>query len=277
MFIAARLLSSGQMHGDTETLAWKMITRSDNAAANALYPRVGGDALIDWVKARYDVPYLGYRPRVAGHWGATRITAGGMAHFYAHLRRTPAIRAWLLDAMHHVTHRASNGDNQFFGLAAATTGFAVKQGWGIDSDDFAEPRAELNSTGFVNGDRFAVALFVRGAQEHLGLADLPDDQRGRAGPAAGRTVPERRPGDHGHVAARRRRGVHESRCTATDSRVRRPSASGRSRRATGTCSTTGTCASTRHRTRPGRCTSTSSRRCAQSGYGTERARFTYQP
>ena len=82
------------MHGDTETAAWKMITLSDNAAASALYPRVGGDALIDWVKARYDVPHLGYRPLVAGRWGATRITADGMAHFYAHLRRSPRIRSW---------------------------------------------------------------------------------------------------------------------------------------------------------------------------------------
>ena len=223
VLIAARLVASGQMHGRTETLARRMITHSDNAAASELYPLVGGDGLIDWVKARYDLPHLGYRPRVAGHWGATRITAGGMAHFYAHLNRDPAVRSWLLDAMSHVCRRQT-----VLRAAAASAGAPSKQGWGFDSDDFAEARADLNSTAFVNDDRYTMALFVRGAKETWG-APIYDAINGAARALLPAGQFPNRAGDHRHVAPRGQRG-RRSRCTAVDSRLRRTSCSGSSRR-----------------------------------------------
>jgi hypothetical protein len=167
-FIATRLLATGQMHGTTETRAWKMITQSDDAIASSLYGRVGGDGLINWVKHRYHLWGLGTRPSLPGWWGNTHITPVGLVHFYAHVRSDPKVGPWLIDAMHHAHTYGSDGVYQFFGLPSATTGAAVKQGWGCDYDDFCTRYADFNSTGYVNGDRFAVALLARGPLSSYG-------------------------------------------------------------------------------------------------------------
>ncbi len=161
-FIATRLLVSGQMHGTTESLAYKMITQSDDAIASQLYGRVGGDGLISWIKQHYHLYRLGSPPRLPGWWGNTHITPRGLVHFYAHVKKDPKVGPWLLNAMHHATPYGSDGVFQFFGLPSATHGAAVKQGWGCDYDDFCTSFSDFNSTGFVNGDRYAVALLARG-------------------------------------------------------------------------------------------------------------------
>lgn len=161
VLIATRLLVSGQMHGQTAAMAYKMITQSDDNMATALYGRVGGDGLINWVERRYHLPGLGSPPRHAGWWGNTHITALGLVRLYARLARDARVRRWLLNAMHHARPYGSDGTYQFFGLPSATRGAAVKQGWGCDfTASCAE--ADFNSTGYVNGDRYAVALLVRG-------------------------------------------------------------------------------------------------------------------
>src|SRR4051794_19044003 len=132
-FIATRLLLTGQMSGWNETTAYKMITQSDDASASALYGRVGGDSLINWIKQALNIPNLGYPPLRAGWWGGTQITAAGMASFYNAVRHRPGIWNWLGNAMHHATPYGSDGMYQFFGIPSATTGFAVKQGWGGDN------------------------------------------------------------------------------------------------------------------------------------------------
>jgi hypothetical protein len=38
---------------------------------------------------------------------------------------------------------------------------AIKQGWGQDDDDWTAS-SDFNSTGFVNGDRYAVAILLTG-------------------------------------------------------------------------------------------------------------------
>jgi hypothetical protein len=159
VFIATRLLMTGQMSGWNETSAYKMITQSDDAAASALYGRVGGDGLITWIKQAFDIPNLGAPPLRSGWWGSTRITAVGMAAFYNKVRHRPAVWNWLGNAMHHATRYGSDGVYQFFGIPSATTGSAVKQGWGNDN---AAGQPSYNSTGFVNGDRYAVVILTQG-------------------------------------------------------------------------------------------------------------------
>ncbi|MGN6607271.1 MAG: IPT/TIG domain-containing protein [Jatrophihabitans sp.] len=164
-FIATRLLVTGQMVGVTAQMAYKMITQSDDNMATALYGRVGGDSLIDWVKSYFRVPDLGSRPWRAGWWGTTRITPAGLVKFYVKAKANRRVGPWLLNAMHHATKYGSDGTYQFFGLPSATTHPAVKQGWGGDYD---YTTACFNTTGFVDNDRYAVAILARGPMSSYG-------------------------------------------------------------------------------------------------------------
>jgi hypothetical protein len=169
VFIATRLLVRGQMHGSTATMASKMIRQSDDAMASALYPRVGGDGLIAWVKEHFGLPGLGSRPSRPGWWGNTHITPMGLVRFYAKIRFNSRIAPWLLNEMHHATRYGSDGTYQYFGIPSATSPFAVKQGWGDDYDDGARS-ADFNTSGFVNGDRYAVTVLARGPIRTYGSA-----------------------------------------------------------------------------------------------------------
>jgi hypothetical protein len=159
VFIATRLLLTHQMSGWNQTTAYKMITQSDDASANALYGRAGGDSVITWVKQALNIPTLGSPPLRSGWWGGTQINAHGMAIFYDAIRARPAVWAWLGNAMHHAASHGSDGTYQYFGIPSATSGAAVKQGWGGDNP---AGQPAFNSTGVVNGDRYAVVILTQG-------------------------------------------------------------------------------------------------------------------
>jgi hypothetical protein len=167
--IATRLILQGRMHGTTATRAYKMITQSDDAIASAFYGSVGGDGLITWIKRHYAIPDLGSPPRRAGWWGNTHITPIGLVKFYAKVKRDSRVGPWLLYAMHRAHVYGSDGTYQYFGLPSATTHAAVKQGWGLDYDDWGRS-ADFNTTGYVNGDRYAVAILARGPSRTYGSA-----------------------------------------------------------------------------------------------------------
>ena len=166
VFIATRLIVQGRMHGSTAARAWKMITQSDDAIASAFYGSVGGDRLINWMKARYHEPDLGYPPSRAGWWGNTHLRPCGLVKLYAKLKRDRRVAPWLLNAMHHAREYGSDGTYQYFGIPSATKGFAVKQGWGNDYE--VGSSADFNTTGFVDNDRYAVAILARGPSSTYG-------------------------------------------------------------------------------------------------------------
>jgi hypothetical protein len=157
VLIAARLLATGRMHGAVAALAYRMITQSDNDAADRLYPLAGGATLVRWVKRRYHVWDLGVPTGHRGEWGLTRITARGLVHVYAALAADRRVGPWLLAAMHHAHRYSSAGEYQFWGLPSATRNPAVKQGWNL-----AAGHANVNTTGFVDHDRYAVVILTRG-------------------------------------------------------------------------------------------------------------------
>jgi hypothetical protein len=169
VMIANRLLVQGRMRGTTARRAYKMITQSDDAIATSFYPSVGGDGLILWIKRRYKVWDLGSRPSAPGWWGNTHITPRGLVRYYARVRRDARAGPWLLNAMHHATPYGSDGTYQFFGLPQATTGAAIKQGWGDDYEN-GPANADFNTTGFVNDNRYAVAILGRGPIGSYGAA-----------------------------------------------------------------------------------------------------------
>ena len=159
VLVAARLLLAGRMHGQVAALAYKMITQSDNAATNRLYPLAGGGSLEPWLASHYHVARLGSPTPRPGWWGYTRLVPRGLVQLYAKLKRDPVVGPWLLRTMREIRRYSSGGDYQWWGLPSATSGAAVKQGW-----DIAYRHANVNTTGFVNGDRYAVAILTRGPQ-----------------------------------------------------------------------------------------------------------------
>lgn len=72
----------GEIDSATDSLLRAMITASDNAAADAIYARVG-DAGLNAAAERAGMTQF----TVAGHWGNAQIAAGDMARFFADLDR----------------------------------------------------------------------------------------------------------------------------------------------------------------------------------------------
>ncbi|HEY2041730.1 MAG TPA: hypothetical protein VGH11_03565 [Jatrophihabitans sp.] len=159
ILIAANLLATGQMTGATEQMAYQMITQSDDDDADSLWGAVGGPAVVGWAQTRYAIADLGSPPTQYGWWGNTKFTADGLVQLYAAIKADPVVGPWLIDAMSHMSGTAADGTDQDFGLAAQTTSGAFKQGWGGDDD--ADDSEQLNSTGLLDGDRYAVAVLVQ--------------------------------------------------------------------------------------------------------------------
>jgi hypothetical protein len=164
VFIATRLLVEGKA-SDAATLdkMWRMITLSDDNAANSLYYVAGAEGLTAWIASRYRVG--GLRPAtMPGWWGLTRITARAMVNFYAAVANDPAVAPWLLNAMANAQTRAADGFAQLFGLPAAAHSWKVKQGWMCCLDNLTR----MHSTGYIDGNRYAVALLTEGSRSVYG-------------------------------------------------------------------------------------------------------------
>jgi hypothetical protein len=129
VFIATDLLLTGQMTGDTASVAYKMVTASDDDAADSLYGLVGGDSVITTIANHYGITNLGSPPADTGQWGETTITADGLVHLYAKLKADPEVWPWLSVAMSNTTQVGTDGTDQYFGIPSATQDWAVKQGW----------------------------------------------------------------------------------------------------------------------------------------------------
>lgn len=164
--IAARLLRAGPAGGGSLTSGdwsdlWKMITCSDNNAADRLWWRSGGyQGVIWWVKNTYGISGLSESER-PNAWGTTWITARGLALFYNAVAEDPGVAPWLLNAMAHAN---PNCGNQMWGLPVAASNWAVKQGWVCCWKNPAEPQTRLHSTGYVEGYRYVAVLLTEGPQ-----------------------------------------------------------------------------------------------------------------
>lgn len=158
MLLAAelrRLAEAGQgIDPTTDSLLEAMITYSDNAAADAIYSRVG-DAALQEIAARAGMT----RFTVASHWGTARIAAADMARFFGDLDE-------LLPRRHRDYGQGLLGSviaSQAWGIpAAAGERWAVrfKGGWLPD-------RALVHQ---------AAELRERGRPRELALAVLSDHQ-----------------------------------------------------------------------------------------------------
>ena len=160
LFVATKLLASGQLRDpQIATQAWSMITRSDDAALEALLPVVGGVEVINWVKDYYGIPFLGTpSPTKPTCWGNTQISALGIAYFYHQMKHDPVVAPWLVNAMHHHEQFGADGTDQSFGIPQAAEHVGVKQGWGHCSSN--TDGSVINSTGLVGSNRFLIAILT---------------------------------------------------------------------------------------------------------------------
>ena len=164
VLIAARLLVEGKAQDPgVPDLMWRMITLSDDDAATQLYRRAGSEALVPWINNHYGISGLAPADR-PGYWGLTRITARGVVSFYAAVRNDPAVAPWLLDAMAQTQAYGSDGFYQHYGLPSAASSWRVKQGWMCCLENLTR----MHSTGYVDGDRYAVALLLAGTTSLYG-------------------------------------------------------------------------------------------------------------
>jgi len=164
VLVSTDLLLTGQMTGDTASTAYQMITASDDEDADALYGLVGGDSVITTIAVHYGIANLGSPPADTGQWGETQITADGLVHLYAKLKADPLVWPWLSDAMSNTTRVGTDGADQFFGIPSAAADWAVKQGWMTGLG----PGSTYNSTGYVDGNRYAVAILTYGSVAQYG-------------------------------------------------------------------------------------------------------------
>ncbi len=164
VFIAARLLVDGQAEDPAvRDRMWRMITLSDDDAGTSLYALAGGQQLMPWIAQRYGVEGLAPTPD-PGYWGLTRITARGLVAFYAAVAADPAVAPWLLDAMAHTEAHGADGFDQHFGIPSAAVSWRVKQGWMCCLDGVTR----MHSTGYIDNDRYAVALLTEGPRSLYG-------------------------------------------------------------------------------------------------------------
>jgi hypothetical protein len=163
-FIAARMLAEGRVTTPTiQDLMWRMITRSDDNAASTLYYQVGAEGLVSWIANRYHL--TGLAPaNMPGYWGLTRITARAMTLFYSQVANDAAVGPWLMNAMANATKYGSDGFYEYFGIPSATQGWRIKQGWMCCLENLTR----MHSTGFVDGDRYTVALLTEGSRSTYG-------------------------------------------------------------------------------------------------------------
>jgi hypothetical protein len=161
VFIAARLLAEGRAEDPAvRDRMHVMIAASDDDAANDLYPVAGGEELVGWISARYHVSGLSVTTD-PGAWGLTGVTARAMVAFYAAVATDAKVGPWLLDAMGGAAQQGSDGFNQNYGFMPVARTWRVKQGWLCCVDGMMW----MHSTGYVDRDRFAIALLTEGDED----------------------------------------------------------------------------------------------------------------
>lgn len=172
-FIATSLLVSGKANdAKTQSMMYEMIVASNDDDASALYGPAGGSGLAAFIMSRYGISGLAPPPaNLAGYWGEFKITPHAMVEFYDAMSHDAVVAPWLMNAMANARATADDGTKQLFGIPSAATSWRVKQGWMCCLDS----KTRMHSTGFVDHDRFTVALSIEGGTSvylNSGIATL---------------------------------------------------------------------------------------------------------
>jgi len=170
-----------------------MLAVSDDSAADALWDRYGGAALLPRFRDRYGMTGATFVAGFPQRWGFIKVSAQDLRRLmtYVLARTDPADRAYLVGAMR------TTGPIQHWGVWAAGPAQrpGVKDGWSIESDAGVQHWC-TSSVGFAGeGERYVVAVMDDlppgagiGAGVHA-VSDVVATVFGRSTPAAV-TVPD---------------------------------------------------------------------------------------
>ncbi|MDQ3717233.1 MAG: class A beta-lactamase-related serine hydrolase [Actinomycetota bacterium] len=163
LFLADNLLQrqrAGEfgLSAEDRSLLEAMLVASDDAAADSLYSRFGGEAMVTEVAQRYRLPSVAPTTE-AGLWELTTMSARDVARYYDRfLSSMPsADRDYVVGLLRGSTMIAQDGFDQFFGLPTALGGLtvAIKQAWMCCPRD----TSYLHTTGILGSDnRYTVAI-----------------------------------------------------------------------------------------------------------------------
>jgi hypothetical protein len=133
-----------------------MLAVSDDNAADALWDRYGGAALLPRFRDRYGMTGATFVPGFPQRWGFIKVSARDLRRLmtYVLTRTDPADRAYLVRAMR------TTGSIQHWGVWAAGPArhAGAKDGWSIESDAGTEHWC-TSSVGFAgDGERYVVAV-----------------------------------------------------------------------------------------------------------------------
>ena len=164
VLVATDLLLTGQMSGDTASTAYQMIAASDDDDADALYGLVGGDSVITTIAAHYGIPNLGsppgrHRP-VGGNQDHRRRARAPLRHAEG---RPPGVAVALgCDEQHHpARHRRHR---PVLRHPLGRRGLGRETGWMTGLG----PGSTYDSTGYVDGNRYAVVILTYGSVAQYG-------------------------------------------------------------------------------------------------------------
>jgi hypothetical protein len=154
LLIATDLAAAGKLTGDNLPRVQRMLSTSDDTAANQLWTADGGPQIVTRA-----VRSMGLRqttpPRDPGRWGDTATTAADMVRIYQHIVKMPAAQRDVLLADLATTPRAADGTNQDFGITAVLPDgqWWAKQAWAC-----CRPAWDVHTTGLVGQDHRYVVV-----------------------------------------------------------------------------------------------------------------------
>jgi hypothetical protein len=133
-----------------------MLAVSDDDAADALWDRYGGAALLSRFRDRYGMTGATFVPGFPQRWGFIKLSAPDLRRLmtYVLTKTDPADRAYLVTAMR------TTGSIQHWGVwaAGAAQQAGAKDGWSIESDGGVQHWC-TSSVGFAGpGERYVVAI-----------------------------------------------------------------------------------------------------------------------
>ncbi|MQA09700.1 MAG: hypothetical protein GEU98_14330 [Pseudonocardiaceae bacterium] len=137
----------------------RMLARSDDGIASALWVRCGGAEIIERMGDHLALGDTG-PPAEPGQWGMATTSAADVITIYRFIADQLPTESgeFLLRALRKATETAADGFHQHFGIPAALPGvnWAIKQGWMIMNSAVL-----LHTTGLVgDDDRYVVVLLT---------------------------------------------------------------------------------------------------------------------
>lgn len=131
-----------------------MLSVSDDAAADALWDRFGGPAMLPRFRDTYGMAGVRFVPGFPARWGFLTLSTADLQQLmtYVLTRLDPADRTYLVGAMR------TTGAIQHWGVWAAGAGAGAKDGWSIEYDAGRQHWC-TSSVGFAGpGERYVVAV-----------------------------------------------------------------------------------------------------------------------